>query len=183
YRHRNDGSTIDTRNFIIDNRWVVPHNLYLCTKYHAHINVKICSSISAVKYLFKYVYKGHDRASIEMTSTDNAEQPVDLPNEIKLYLDARYVSASEASWRIFHYRLRDEKPDIQRLQVHLPNQQNIIFGDDEPFQDVLQRPNIEKTMLTEWFTANRRYIQARDLTYGDFPKKWVWKKSSKQWQL
>jgi hypothetical protein len=27
-----------------------------------HINVEVCSSITAVKYLYKYVYKGHDRA-------------------------------------------------------------------------------------------------------------------------
>ena len=30
----------------IDNRWVVPHNLYLITKYNCHINVEICSSVT-----------------------------------------------------------------------------------------------------------------------------------------
>jgi hypothetical protein len=39
----------------------VPYNLYLSTKYHAHINVEICTTIKAVKYLYKYVYKGHDK--------------------------------------------------------------------------------------------------------------------------
>ena len=29
----------------IDNHWVVPHNLYLVTKYNCHINVEICSSV------------------------------------------------------------------------------------------------------------------------------------------
>ncbi|CAG8584602.1 12428_t:CDS:2, partial [Racocetra persica] len=48
----------------LDNRWVVPHNLYLCKKYNCHINVEICFSIQAVKYLFKYVYKGHDRKTV-----------------------------------------------------------------------------------------------------------------------
>jgi hypothetical protein len=47
---------------MVDNWWIVPYNLHLATKYHVHINVEICSSISAVKYLYKYVYKGHDRA-------------------------------------------------------------------------------------------------------------------------
>jgi outer membrane lipoprotein-sorting protein len=47
---------------VVDNRWIVSYNLHLATKYHAHINVEICSSISAVKYMYKFVYKGPDRA-------------------------------------------------------------------------------------------------------------------------
>lgn len=37
----------------VDNRWVVPHNLWLCTKYDAHINVEVCTSVTAVKYIYK----------------------------------------------------------------------------------------------------------------------------------
>jgi hypothetical protein len=48
--------------FIFDNRWVVPYNPYLTMPYQCHINVEVCSSITTVKYLYKYVYKGHDRA-------------------------------------------------------------------------------------------------------------------------
>jgi hypothetical protein len=48
--------------FVFDNRWVVPYNPYLTMRYQCHINVEVCSSITAVKYLYKYVYKGHDRA-------------------------------------------------------------------------------------------------------------------------
>jgi len=48
---------------VVDNRWIVSYNLHLATKYHAHINVEICSSISTVKYLYEYVYKGPDRAT------------------------------------------------------------------------------------------------------------------------
>ena len=48
-------------NNLIDNKWVVPYNPYISTKYNAHINVEICSTIKAVKYLYKYIYKGHDK--------------------------------------------------------------------------------------------------------------------------
>ncbi len=48
--------------FVFDNRWVVPYNPYLTMRYQCHINVEVCSSITVVKYLYKYVYKGHDRA-------------------------------------------------------------------------------------------------------------------------
>jgi hypothetical protein len=33
-------------------------------RYQCHINVEVYSSITAVKYLYKYVYKGHDRALV-----------------------------------------------------------------------------------------------------------------------
>ena len=39
-------------NNLIDNKWVVPYNPYISTKYNAHINVEICSTIKAVKYLY-----------------------------------------------------------------------------------------------------------------------------------
>jgi hypothetical protein len=55
-RRRDDNNTFPGSypNTTLNNRWVVPHNLYLCSKYDAHINVEICSSVSAVKYLYKY---------------------------------------------------------------------------------------------------------------------------------
>ncbi len=46
--------------FVFDNRWVVSYNPYLTMWYQCHINVEVCSSITAMKYLYKYVYKGHD---------------------------------------------------------------------------------------------------------------------------
>ena len=50
----------------VDNRWVVPYNPYLALKYEAHINVEVCSSTRACKYLFKYIHKGGDRASVRV---------------------------------------------------------------------------------------------------------------------
>ena len=55
----------------LDNRYVVPHNIALCIKYNAHINVEVCASIKAVKYVYKYVYKGHDRVMLHFKRTGN----------------------------------------------------------------------------------------------------------------
>jgi len=61
YHRCNNGCFIETKNGNrLDNRWVIPYNVDLVTKYNAHINVKICSSILFIKYLYKYIYKGHD---------------------------------------------------------------------------------------------------------------------------
>ncbi len=99
YRHRETGHTILVHGIELDNRWVVPHNVYLSTKYDAHINVEVCNNIRGVKYLFKYVYKGHDRVTVEISrQSDNAtEGNVVEVDEIKKYFDCRYVSTSEAA--------------------------------------------------------------------------------------
>jgi hypothetical protein len=48
----------------------VPYNPYLLRLFNCHINVEACGSIKAVKYLFKYIYKGHDRTSVAMKEAD-----------------------------------------------------------------------------------------------------------------
>ncbi|KAG8384022.1 hypothetical protein BUALT_Bualt04G0074900 [Buddleja alternifolia] len=40
---------------------------------------------------------------------------------------------------------------------------------------------VHDTMLTKWFEANRKYVEARTLTYVEFPTTWVWKRDKKEW--
>ena len=51
---------------------VVPYNKYLLFKYNCHINVEYCHSINAIKYQFKYLYKGSDQASVTVESSPSA---------------------------------------------------------------------------------------------------------------
>ncbi|KAH9536339.1 hypothetical protein CY35_17G102200 [Sphagnum magellanicum] len=185
YRRRNTGHTVLVHGIELDNRWVVPHNVYLSTKYDAHINVEVCNNIRAVKYLFKYVYKGHDRATIEISrQSDNANKGnvVDT-NEIKKYLDCRYVSASEATWRIFKFDMHERFPIVERLQYHLPNQQMVLFRNDDDVQEVATRSAISRTMLTKWFKINQESEVAQNLTFDQFPQQWVWNQKLKRWTL
>jgi len=117
YQHRDMGHTLLVHGIELDNHWVVPHNVYLLTKYDAHINVEVCNNIHAVKYLFKYVYKGHDRATVEISrQSDNAtERNVVKAHEIQEYLDYCYVSALEATWRIFKFDMHERYPTVERL--------------------------------------------------------------------
>ncbi len=100
------GRTVLVHDVELDNRWVVPH-----------INVEVCNNICAIKYLFKYVYKGHDRATVEIScQNDNATVwNVVEADEIKKYLDYRYVFASEAAWRIFKFDMHEWFFAIERL--------------------------------------------------------------------
>ncbi len=101
----------------LDNPWVVLHNVYLSTKYDAHINVEVYNNICAIKYLFKYVCKGHDCANIEIShQSDNAtEGNVVEVDEIKKYLDCHYVFPSKATWRIFKFDMHEWFPIVERL--------------------------------------------------------------------
>jgi PIF1-like helicase/Helitron helicase-like domain at N-terminus len=186
YRRRENDYFIKTRNGIkLDNRWVVPHNIGLVTKYNAHINVEICNSVLAIKYLYKYVYKGHDRATIALSQTNNTQisaeiEPID---EIKMYLDARYVSTSESIWRIFHYRLHNHTPNVQRLAVHLPEQQSITFQDGDNLQNIVNYANERMTTLTAWFQENLENDVAHEYKYVDFPLYYTWNKTHNKWNL
>jgi len=181
YRRRDTGHIVLVHGIELDNRWVVLHNVCLSTKYDAHINVEVCNNIRAIKYLFKYVYKGHDRATVEISrQSDNATKGnVVETDEIKKYLDYRYVFASEAMWRIFKFDMHEQFPIVVRLQYHLPNQQMVLFDDDDDVREVATRSTISRTMLTKWFKTNQELEVARSLTFDQFPQHWVWNRKLK----
>jgi hypothetical protein len=71
----------------------VPYNPYLLYLFNCHINVEACGSIKADKYLFKYIYKGHDRASVAMRETNKDDNKGNV-DEIKQYRDQAIMKGS-----------------------------------------------------------------------------------------
>ncbi len=57
-------------------------------------------------------------------------------DEIKKYFDCQYVSTLEAAWRIFKFDMHERFPTIEHLQYHLPNQQMVLFGDDDDVHEM-----------------------------------------------
>jgi hypothetical protein len=88
------------------------------------------------------VYKGPDRA------TTVVERPADMPgqdnnvqavvangewqnhDEIKAYLEGRYVSAFKASWCLFSFRMHDGTPFVTRFAVHEPGMHMVVYNDN-----------------------------------------------------
>ena len=177
YCRPNDGRTYLVNKHMIDNRWIVPYNPYMSAKYDSHINVECVASVGAIKYPFKYIHKGGDRASVELHRRD----------EITEYIDGRYISPPEGAWRIFHFDIHDQIPNIVRLQVHLPGQHMVTFNPNYDAVTVLEHASTEKTSLTAFFEANSDPgvlgAAARRLTYQEFPQEMVLKGSgsSLQW--
>ncbi|XP_019158020.1 PREDICTED: uncharacterized protein LOC109154747 [Ipomoea nil] len=181
YRRSDNGRTIKKNGIDLDSRYVVPHNRHLLVKYRAHINVEWCNQSRSIKYLFKYVNKGNDRVTTEFYNSVADEANGKVIDEIKMYYDCRYISPCEAAWRMFAFDIQMRDPSVERLSFHLPNEQSIIFNDDDVVNDVVNRSTVRQSMFTAWFDANSKYSEARNLTYAEMPTKFVWKKDKREW--
>lgn len=162
------------------NNWVVPHNPYLTAKYDAHINVEICANVKACKYIFKYVHKGSDRASLRIQRDNGVDE--EQVDEVEEYRDARWIGSAEACWRIFGFDMHGHKPSVERLQLHLPNQQGVQFDDDDDLSLILGEEAERQTMLTAFFQLNQqRQVEGQvgDLLYTDLLTDYVWRKDLK----
>ena len=67
-----------------------------------------------------YVYKGHDRASVASNELTH--------DEVNTYIDARYVNAPEAHWRLSEHSLHQQSHAIVRLSIHLPDHQPVYLS-------------------------------------------------------
>ncbi|CAF1613761.1 unnamed protein product [Adineta ricciae] len=181
YRRRNNGYTMTIGKYEVDNRWIVPYNPHLLMKYNAHINVEVCATVKSIKYLFKYIYKGHDCANIKLQRPVQEDASVSAEvtlewDEIKTHLNARYVSAPEAAWRLFEFPLHDKSHAIIRLAVHLPNQQPVYFAEGNE-QRALEIATTKDTTLTAWFKLNSKNQDARQYLYHDIPQYFVFERN------
>src|SRR5207237_7904031 len=126
---------------------------------------------------------GHDCANVVIGESKAKQGQAAVPehNEIKTYLDARYVTAPEATWRLFKKKMTDKSHTVYRLPVHLPNQQNIYFKDGEEYEAFLDVTN-QRTKLTAWFELNQHDFYANYIKYADIPYHYTFTKD-REWKL
>jgi hypothetical protein len=167
----------------------------LLKKFRAHINVEWCNKTNLIKYLFKYITKGLDRAravietcvsdvtganlqfevgssSLGAQPLDSHRQPEDV-DEVREYIDCCYLSSHEATWRLFEFDIHYRTPAVERLAVHLPFMNNVMYPTNQPLSAIVHDQCYMQTTLTEWFSADRKFSRARELTYIEFPTKWL----------
>jgi len=174
YRRRDNGKSFERPGgYIVDNRYVVPYCPILSIIFNCHINVEVVSSIKSVKYLYKYIYKGHDAAAITIESI--TENIIIDHDEIRNFIEARYVGPVEASWRILEKNLQDKSHTVVRLPVHLPNQQNVII-ENEAIEEALTSALDQVTMLIDYFALNSRDEEAKQYLYIEIPRYYTFKK-------
>jgi hypothetical protein len=149
YARPNNGVVVNKKGIDVDNRFVVPHNVDLVVKFQAHINVERVNCDGMHKYLFKYVTKGFDCARIGIQrGPSSADQASDTINEINNFLKYRCVTPNDGAWRLLQYDIHYTDPSVERLPIHLPFENNVVFTEDDDLEEVLDNPNNVRTKLT-----------------------------------
>ncbi|KAF7835661.1 ATP-dependent DNA helicase pif1 [Senna tora] len=180
YRRKDSGNVVIKNGVEFDNHFVVPYNPTLLLRYQMHINVEFCNQTRSIKYLFKYVSKRHDKVTSAICKEKSSEGD-EYRDEIKQYYDCRYVSPCEVAWRIFGFDINFREPAVERLPFHLPNRQGIVFPDDDPIDDVVGNASLKQTKFLAWLEANKIHATVRELTYAQFPTKFVFKTDTREW--
>lgn len=166
YRRRSSesgGFTVKIKEFVVDNRWVVPYNPVLLRTFGAHINVEMCNSVKSIKYICKYVNKGSDQAAFGIKNEKD---------EVEIYETGRYISSAEAVWRILAFPIHERYPPVLHLAVHLENGQRLYFTSNNIMQQITNPP---KTTLLGFFELCITDDFAKTLLYSEVPSYYVWK--------
>jgi hypothetical protein len=162
-------------SFVADNSWVVPHNKFLLCKYNAHINVECSASVTVVKYMFSYVYKGTKTATAHVKNEND---------EIRQFSDGRVTSAAEAMWAVLRFDSHSQSPSVQRLGCNLLDNPAVVFRADDAPDDILAAADdalSAPSHLKAWFNLNRVDVFARTLTYIEIPEFYTWNQANQSW--
>ena len=186
YRRRRTDAYVTRGEIRLDNTHVVPYNRLLCLMFHAHINVEYCGWSMLIKYLFKYISKGTDRIAARIVKPigdpgPSSSVPKIQIDEIKNFIDGRFICPNEACWRILDFPIHHREPAVQILAVHLEDMQQITFRDKEPLGSIVADDGRKLTTLTQWFEYNKMFEDGRHLTYLDFPSEYAWYENTKTW--
>ncbi|GFY37561.1 helitron_like_N domain-containing protein [Trichonephila inaurata madagascariensis] len=100
YRRRDKANHIAINGNVVDNRWIMPYNPCLSKKYNAHDNMY------------------HDCAKVFF---ENNGQGLITWDEIRTFLNAKYISAPEEMWRLLEKKIHEKSHAIIPLPMHLPN--------------------------------------------------------------
>ncbi|XP_058783041.1 uncharacterized protein LOC131657689 [Vicia villosa] len=90
-------------------------------------------------------------------------------------------SACEAAWIIFAFDINYREPSDERLSFHLENEQIVTFSDNDRIDHVVNKEKSQHSKFLTWMDANRKYPEAKELTYREFPSKFVWNQREHQW--
>ncbi|XP_069965797.1 uncharacterized protein [Bactrocera oleae] len=159
-----------TKTFNIDNRWIVPFSPVLLRAFKAHINVELCNSVKSIKYICKYVNKGSDLAIFSVQNDKD---------EITSYQNGRYISTSEAVWRMLSFSIHERFPPVTHLDVHLENGQR-VYIDPSNIQEAMDNP--KNTTLMAFFKLCQSDEFATTLLYEEVKTYYTFNKNNGTFQ-
>lgn len=80
--------------------------------------------------------------------------------------------------------MHQELPTVVCLQVHLLDEQSVVFNEDNDPQTIIDQAATKHSTLTAYFKANADNLPgARTLLYQQFPQSFVWVKKDTKWKV
>ncbi len=105
---------------------VVPHNRQILMEWEGHSNVEFCGRTYAVMYLYKYLYKGNQKVTLQLNNTDD----VDKEDEIKIHQRGRMVGAMGAMWCSIGYQMYPSPdPGVVFIKSKMPHMLDLLDGE------------------------------------------------------
>ena len=93
-----------------------------------------------------------------------------MRDEVTEFLDARYVGAPEATWRLLGFKLHGRSHPVERLPVHLENQENVLFTEGHEAA-AAESAQARTSKLDAWFALNwaecRAAAAESGITWGE----------------
>ena len=180
-----EGKTFDlvkgNKKYTVDNTWVVPYNPVLLLRYDCHSNVEFVATVLAVKYLYKYISKGPDRAIVKVDGAGGKDAGnTETVDEVQQFLDCRYLSAAESIWKLYGFSIHGKSHTVMKLSCHLPSEQTVFMEEGGELQALMAGE--PETTLTAFFKTNSEDEDAKTILYPDFPDYYIWDNSEKTWK-
>ena len=102
-------------------------------------------------------------------------------DEIKRYLQGRYIGPTKAVWRLFEFAMHEETPPVIHLAIHLPTEQSVYFLEDANSEEICERMETAKSTLIAYFHYNATCDNGRHYLYQEFPTQFVFNKKKWEW--
>ncbi|KAI9110427.1 hypothetical protein K1719_018587 [Acacia pycnantha] len=154
YRRRDDGHMVSRKGVKLDNRSVVPYNATLLKLFGGHLNIEKTNQSRAIKYLFKYISKGNDRVIAGIYNKNDQPCSQQSFDKISHYLNCRYVSSCEASWRIFGFDIHHRHPPGE-IKFPSSSTTSIYYKEGETMSSLVNNPRVKESMFLAWFDKNK----------------------------
>ena len=101
-------------------------------------------------------------------------------NEVKTYVMGRYLCSGSSLWKMFEFPIATMFPSVQKLALHLPNEQQVYIRPGEDPNAALDRAEV--TTLTAFFQLNREDPSANPHLYPDILKYYVYVKKDRKFK-
>lgn len=83
--------------------------------------------------------KGHDRIIATFSNAVENVTDSEQVDEIIFNYDCRYLSLWEAARRIFSFDISVQKPAVERLSLHLPDHQYLLYDENQDLEQVCNK--------------------------------------------